>query len=1426
MKDQTLWIVLPNDRNRLTGALRLSIFIAPKLYPSPSATLAHYQDFLDWPARVNALLPFADPGQTLPSKRASLEIRNGGDLKFELKRTSDDSGSDKCSSAMWRALFTEQTVVTAFGETTVPTVRSYPVRSASNHLKRHYLKMLQMTAQGASTVTAECPHAPLPRLEDLRKLDTLSEVAIYRPARPFYAVETQVTDRAITGRSRASDDESERRIARSLRRLAQHPSVQLTQQAIDGLVQVERRMLKQKSSPAAAFADQRDEDSSLSAYIQLLLMQRRRTRTRTKQNLPPAVEAPCDFHSSLSFIGEYPWLMRRLCLVLDFEVSGDISRLPPEGCARLLLPESSPADNTPWTAYTWDASKQQFRSLSADPNYIKGGMLNLSDTGMYAVERLDVEGAAIKTVHFQDAIDRAKTHKTADTPESMAPPSLRSAGFAVVQKARGARLVQHLSNIGCKCANLAAGEVVFCAEDLARGLRVDVWDKVSSKWHSLCRRRGRYIFDKLKCDEHKGNTFEPRIEPEGFVTPTLTRPVGEPSESASIPEDDQLHEALFRWQGWSLSAPRPGNGVSTSASLQSRQRCDLGLQVSFEAEPGSLPALRFRKDYKYKFRARVVDLAGNSLALEDVGEKESYEIPDGDGIEYQRFEPIPSPAMVLTESLNPAGSPGELLERLVIRTGLQDNDRCQRLVVPPRGTGVLAELCGNLDSSRAGIARPKPEAYDTLTDYDSDFDADTDSNDPNNLTHSGNPLYRHYEFKHGKTPDRSFRSPYLPDPASYGATISFHDYFENEIPYKALFNDVSTVSGKNSFNFYYDGNSWPDVRPFLVRLGDGSDRTRCSWDFSLDGKVLQVALPPGEILKVRLSSNPSGGADAEGADGQTFKHGLMEWLQESEQASSENLPTFSVAQRNYLTAAILSGKHSFVTPYREVTLVHAVQKPLIIPQFTTHFWAARSIGSNVAVLSDDPIVVDGHSTVKLDVLASWNEPVDDESLPKWETVSRDAHVCEIPVSYGDAGASLRYNHDLNPSGTKYRRISYQLSATSRFKEYFRQAGTTQQTFSVEGPKATIEILSTARPDVVKSPYLVPTFEWQRETGSGGSATTSVRKGGGLRVYFDRPWFSSGDGELLGVVLCSSQVFEECMSQETAGKGVKLGGRADLPDPDEAKKPYVTQWGVDPIWSTNELPDLPGQEHFENVREFRRGLSLAELPDDPEDPDAVKHRFCVAAFDVHYDCHRRLWYADIVMNSRRSYYPFIRLALARYQPNSVFDIDGQGCHLSQVVLADFMQLCPDRWATVSRAANDASVLHITVYGATPASVVKIPKCSEKPLVPTYVTASLERAIEHHEQEKDLSWVVCGTGDYESVPACSDNQQTEKVLPLKSFNDGISLWSDEISLPKDWRRAKYRVVIREYEQFCADGNDRRDIDKTSVGKRLVYAEVLQL
>ena len=80
-----------------------------------------------------------------------------------------------------------------------------------------------------------------------------------------------------------------------------------------------------------------------------------------------------------------------------------------------------------------------------------------------------------------------------------------------------------------------------------------------------------------------------------------------------------VHEALFGWEGWSLSAPRPGKPISNVGGEEHPQEEPAGRRRRAGApaahrdgrsRKGTLPRLRYGRSYA--FRAWAVDLAGNS----------------------------------------------------------------------------------------------------------------------------------------------------------------------------------------------------------------------------------------------------------------------------------------------------------------------------------------------------------------------------------------------------------------------------------------------------------------------------------------------------------------------------------------------------------------------------------------------------------------------------------------------------------------------------------------------------------------------------------------------------------------------------------------------------------------------------------------------
>jgi len=315
--------------------------------------------------------------------------------------------------------------------------------------------------------------------------------------------------------------------------------------------------------------------------------------------------------------------------------------------------------------------------------------------------------------------------------------------------------------------------------------------------------------------------------------------------------------------------------------------------------------------------------------------------------------------------------------------------------------------------------------------------------------------------------------------------------------------------------------------------------------------------------------------------------------------------------------------------------------------------------------------------------------------------------------------------------------------------------------------------SSARPAAPRIVYVVPTFGWERRTTT--NMKTSQRTGMGLRVYLDRPWYSSGEGELLGVTL-----WDHAAS----------GAVTDLKR--EQMKPYVTQWGLDPIWQTQTISPVPDTSDFPDKVAFDYNLKVQGSP----------HRVRVAGHEVHYDPERQLWFCDISLDLPYTYAPFVRLALARYQPHSL-----PGVELSHVVLADFAQLTPSRSAVVTIDPFQPKRLRVVISGLGP----------EGPLWNQVIVTVQQRP---KGMGGDLGW----TESPDSVTTVTSDSSSPQP-------PDAALWVGDVTFAKGSEGPQYRLLIREYEFIQAEagateGVEYHDNQGRAFQGRLIYADTIAI
>jgi hypothetical protein len=207
---------------------------------------------------------------------------------------------------------------------------------------------------------------------------------------------------------------------------------------------------------------------------------------------------------------------------------------------------------------------------------------------------------------------------------------------------------------------------------------------------------------------------------------------------------------------------------------------------------------------------------------------------------------------------------------------------------------------------------------------------------------------------------------------------------------------------------------------------------------------------------------------------------------------------------------------------------------------------------------------------------------------------------------------------------------------------------------------------------------------------------------------------------------------------------------------------------------------------------------------------------VAGFKVDFDYERQKWFADINVDFySQAYTPFIRLALARYQPCALPD-----SKLSAAVLADYAQLTPERAAVVTVDPYHPRLLRLTVSGPAPsgpAPTIVGPQPTDPVHVPTQVEVALQQR--NPAVQGDLGW--------QDAPA------TTAAITSLTFTDptGLVRWTGTVQFASLPPAGQYRLLVREYEYLSANytnpigpARGRRLLREQP--HRLIYAEAIEI
>ncbi|MFI6151799.1 hypothetical protein ACIBCA_03775 [Kitasatospora sp. NPDC051170] len=1310
---QIRWTVLPAGVSADGTQALVSVFVSPRLTSDDGDTLGPFPDFLDWPAHL-ALATFG-----------FVVVKDGEPVGEPISPTGMTSGPD---SALWTRFFTAQTPLQAhvFEDHSTREVASYPSAGVTQSVRAGF-------TGAAAAQTDTLPNA-----------SAVAEMAGFAPqaASTGEAMES-LTEAGASGQAPGPMDQ--------FFRFHTRPGTQTGQEGIVA-----------GGAPAPPPPP-----------------------TPPPPPPPPPTPSDRDFHELISALGDHPHLLRRLGLVLDFTLPADQLTLSEGDFALKAVPvwsvaaSSDSQDLSLSTAYVHRTAPPLFTAASGeggleDPLRPPARGVMLLDPE-YSLEQVDVDGAALKAANAAAAATADSGGDDLGGGDSQAaPPTVRTKGLVIVHNDRAAKLQETFARNAALEQGVTSDDTqVLAAEDLVRGYRMDVFDEGLKRWLSLHERIVDY--------HAPGKDGEPidTVTDEGFFQHGLTTmPDGDPNQLYA-------HEHLITWEGNSLAASPHGLVVSDirAADDPNGRECPpievdntaqtaLPLEIDVQAKPGSLPKLRF--GHHYRVRVRTVDLAGNGPTIDQgdaLSDRVGQVLPPAGAETFRRFEPVPAPMLVPRAALDE----GAHAYQLVIRSTkeLSATDYATAFNASPPVTGGTHKPYAGTDERHVVPAKTALRCVLWHGKLDAAFPSDDAAvrraayevacRESGKLDQSGVPGIE-FVVAPGSdllTDDNpvtypictldQLAVPYLPDP--YATGVIFQD-----LP--------GLAEGDHLPDLTWDGPTWYQPRSLRLRVVEGGGAPQ--WDAG--ARVLTVQLPKAAVATVRVRSKIEATPDI---------LGMLQWCRDA--LSGDGYQTV-------LDAAGGDG-HWMMTPWHEVTLVHAVQRPLAVPVLRfDESGPEREPGATSEQLRGS-VTLDTASTGRIDLFSQWTEQVDDLQQPGPQTVRFGGPVFDFTRDY----AVERSNEDPAPAtaqedgftfdtaagelltppvpakhefhNTRYRAVDYHVVATTAFSSYFPPEfaqDPSQQLLSVSGEPVRREVLSSARPAPPALLYGIPTIAFAAVDGT-PAGTTTRRRSGGLRIYLDRPWYSSGDGEMLGVVI----------PQDTTAPGA----------PDYLS---VTLLGRDPIHVSAPVPTPAA---FTNAAQV-----LTDVPMTDVGPD---YKASLALFQPAYDPETRRWFCDLDLDTGDAYQPFVRLALVRYQPKAI-----DGAHLSPVVLTDLLRTLPERVLTV----QGTGPLNITLTGPSyPPDAGGGPR----------VTARLERR-ETSVPDEVLGWTPLAD---EVELARSDAGDVPIVLVPGTMSTAV--FGGAVPVPARPDGERRRLLVVETERIPADaGTNGETVD------RVVYCDTVEI
>lgn len=356
----------------------------------------------------------------------------------------------------------------------------------------------------------------------------------------------------------------------------------------------------------------------------------------------------------------------------------------------------------------------------------------------------------------------------------------------------------------------------------------------------------------------------------------------------------------------------------------------------------------------------------------------------------------------------------------------------------------------------------------------------------------------------------------------------------------------------------------------------------------------------------------------------------------------------------------------------------------------------------------------------------------------------------------------------------------------------------------------------------------------------GSFTVGVEQVCVLTIWHARPFFSSGEGEKIALVLWPPGLFArgtrlDEKGQEILPKSKDTGETPEFYDEDLGPGgPYVTRWGADPLTADDvrqgKFPTGPfiepsrlSQEGERITRAFmpvpisnqtwapsdQSGGQQTDQASDPKKATAEQTpvtymAVALEAFEPKFDPVQELWYINVALKTDPLPFPRVRLGLVRYQGHArEDDVPFEGSEPVRLRVStpvkEWVKPLPGRRATVTCRPIGDDRFELTVVVDGPSTD---PAAKDAAQPSMWVEVIRHRVFDGIPQEDTITDVdgnsaICG--EWTSEPAAPDGTSKPKGIVIRS--DGGYHWSSLFTIrgPLEHDGWSHAVVVRETRQL---------------------------